>query len=65
MKKAALLPRRCTIASLTQDEARRLFAATKTNKRDRALFLTAYRHGLRASAVGTLHIPDFDPKRGR
>ncbi len=34
-----------TITFLTQDETKRLFAAIST-KRDRAIFLTAYRHGL-------------------
>ena len=33
-----------TISFLTQDETKRLFAAIPS-KRDRALFLTAYRHG--------------------
>jgi len=41
---------RRTISFLTQDETKRLFAAIKT-KRDRAIFLTAYRHGLRASEM--------------
>lgn len=52
------------ISFLTQDETRRLFDAI-TNKRDRAIFLTAYRHGLRASEIGTLHRADVDLKRGR
>ena len=43
-----------TISFLTQEETKRLFAAVPT-KRDRALFLTAYRHGLRASEIGMLH----------
>jgi integrase len=42
-----------TISFLTQEETKRLFAAIPT-KRDRALFLTAYRHGLRASEIGML-----------
>ena len=42
---------RRTISFLTQDETKRLFAAIKT-KRDRAIFLTAYRHGLRACKIG-------------
>ena len=41
-----------SIKYLTQDEARRLLAAASTSKRDRALFLLAYRHGLRASEIG-------------
>jgi integrase len=40
-----------TISFLTQDETKRLFSAIKT-KRDRAIFLTAYRHGLRACEIG-------------
>jgi len=52
------------IAYLTQDETKRLFSAIKS-KRDRAIFLTAYRHGLRASEVGLLQIVDADLKRGR
>jgi integrase len=36
---------------LTQPELRALFRVI-TRKRDRALFLLAYRHGLRASEVG-------------
>lgn len=46
-----------TIKFLTFDELKRLFGMIKAegNKRDRALFLTAYRHGLRASEVGRLH----------
>jgi integrase len=39
--------RLATIKFLTADEARRLFGAIDSN-RDRAMFLTAYRHGLRA-----------------
>jgi site-specific recombinase XerC len=30
------------------------------SKRDRAPFLLAYRHGLRASEVGLLHVSDVD-----
>jgi integrase len=45
--------RRSPITYLTQDETKRLFSAIKT-KRDRAIFLTAYRHGLRASEIGML-----------
>ncbi|HEV8718613.1 MAG TPA: tyrosine-type recombinase/integrase [Candidatus Binatia bacterium] len=36
----------------------------ETSKRDRALFLTAYRHGLRASEIGMLQRTDVDLKRG-
>jgi hypothetical protein len=38
---------------LTQPGRRALFRVI-TRKRDRALFLVAYRHGLRASEVGLL-----------
>lgn len=57
-------PRRSPITYLTQEETKRLFAAIK-RKRDKAIFLTVYRHGLRASEVGLLHITDADMKRGR
>ena len=50
------------IKFLTPDELQRLIAVI-TNKRDRALFLIAYRHGLRASEVGLLQLPDLDLKR--
>src|SRR6476659_925663 len=43
-----------TIRFLTLDELGRLLAATRESVRDRALFLLAYRHGLRASEVGLL-----------
>lgn len=56
--------KKSTITYLTQDETKRLFSAIKS-KRDRAIFLTAYRHGLRASEVGLLQITDADIKRGR
>ena len=49
---------------LTQDELKRLFAVIKA-KRDRAIFLTAYRHGLRASEIGVLQRTDVDAKLGR
>ena len=47
-------PRTETIRFLTLDELGRLLAATRDSVRDRALFLLAYRHGLRASEVGLL-----------
>ena len=53
-----------SISYLTQDETKRLFSAIKT-KRDRAIFLTAYRHGLRASEIGMLQRTDVDLKSGR
>src|SRR3954470_5733623 len=49
-----------TIKFLTLEEIARLFAATRVNPRDRALFLIAYRHGLRASEVGLLRVDDVD-----
>jgi type 1 fimbriae regulatory protein FimB len=53
-----------TIKFLTLDEIRRLFAGI-TDKRDKAMFLLAYRHGLRASEVGLLQVNDLDLKRFR
>jgi integrase/recombinase XerD len=47
------------IHSLTQPELRALFRVI-TRKRDRALFLVAYRHGLRASEVGLLQVDDLN-----
>jgi integrase len=49
-----------TIKFLTLEELARLFAATRPSARDRALFLIAYRHGLRASEVGLLRVDDVD-----
>src|SRR4051812_45253516 len=54
-----------TIKYLTQEEMRRLLAVTKESKRDHALFLLAYRHGLRASEVGLLQINDVDLQRNK
>ena len=63
------MPRRKqeTIRFLTFDELKGLFNIIKAegNKRDRALFLLAYRHGLRASEVGMLHKSDVDFKQLR
>ena len=53
-----------TINFLTQDELRRLFKVMRS-KRDRAIFLVAYRHGLRASEIGLLQRADVDAKQGR
>jgi site-specific recombinase XerD len=39
---------------------RRALSRVITRKRDRALFLVAYRHGLRASAVGLWHVDDLN-----
>lgn len=52
------------ITFLTQDELRRLFKVIKS-KRDKAIFLVAYRHGLRASEIGLLQRADVDAKQGR
>src|SRR6266850_3969933 len=49
---------------LTQEELKRLFTVIK-DKRDKALFLLAYRHGLRASEIGFLQRTDVDLKQGR
>jgi integrase len=46
-----------TIKFLTLDEFDRFFGVI-ADKRDRAIFLTAYRHGLRASEVGLLNVAD-------
>jgi type 1 fimbriae regulatory protein FimB len=56
---ATVTSRTTTIKFLTTAEAQRLFAVI-TDKRDRAMFLTAYRHGLRASEVGLLRTSDLD-----
>ncbi len=50
------------IKFLSFDELRRLLAVIE-RKRDKALFLIAYRHGLRASEVGRLRRDDVDLKR--
>ena len=49
-----------TIRFLTLEELARLFAVVRASPRNRALFLTAYRHGLRASEVGLLRTDDLD-----
>lgn len=51
-----------TIRFLTLEETVRLFRAIGLHRRDRALFLVAYRHGLRASEVGLLRVEDVDVK---
>ena len=48
----------------TPDELRRLFKVIRS-KRDKAIFLVAYRHGLRASEIGLLQRADVDAKQGR
>ena len=52
------------ITFLTQDEVRRLFSAIK-DKRGRAIFAVAYRHGLRASEIGMLQIADLNLQAAR
>jgi type 1 fimbriae regulatory protein FimB/type 1 fimbriae regulatory protein FimE len=53
-----------TIKFLTQDETKKLIGAI-SSKRDKAIFLLAYRHGLRASEIGRLQRSDFDEKQIR
>jgi site-specific recombinase XerD len=53
-----------SINFLTQDELRRLLDGIPS-KRDYAIFLLAYRHGLRASEVGMLRVADLDLKQYR
>jgi type 1 fimbriae regulatory protein FimB len=52
------------VLGLGQEELKRLLAVIK-EKRDKALFLLAYRHGLRASEIGLLQRTDIDLKQGR
>ena len=63
-KKRGVLPahlqhRLATIHVLTHAEIQRLFAVI-TDARDQALFLVAYRHGLRASEVAQMETTDVD-----
>jgi integrase len=51
-----------TVTFLTQDELKRLVSTIK-DKRDRAIILMAYRHGLRASEIGLLQRADIDLKQ--
>jgi integrase len=53
-----------TVRYLTPHEIRRLFAVIDT-PRDRALFLCAYRHGLRPGEAPLLAVDDFDATRRR
>jgi integrase len=53
-----------TLQFLTQEELKRLFGVIM-DKRNKALFLLAYRHGLRASEIGLLQRTDVDLKQGR
>src|SRR5436309_5668699 len=65
-KLVRLSPRRKerVINFLTQDELRQLFKVIHS-KRDKAIFLVTYRHGLRASEIGLLQRADVDVKQGR
>lgn len=53
-----------SIKYLTQAELRRLLNVI-TSRRDRAIFLVAYHHGLRISEVGMLQLKDIDLDRAR
>ncbi len=53
-----------TIKFLTEAEIKKLIGEI-SSKRDKAIFLLAYRHGLRASEVGLLQRNDFDVKQLR
>jgi type 1 fimbriae regulatory protein FimB/type 1 fimbriae regulatory protein FimE len=53
-----------TIKFLTESEVKKLIGDI-SSKRDKAIFLLAYRHGLRASEVGLLQRNDFDEKQLR
>jgi len=57
-------PKSETIDFLTHDELKRLLSAI-VSKRDKALFLIGYRHALRASEIGMLHVTDIDFKQHR
>lgn len=51
---------------LTQDQLRRLLRVIKErSRRDYAIFLMAYRHGLRASEIGELTRDDIDFSQAR
>jgi integrase len=54
-----------TIKFLTLQETTRLFHRLASYRREKAIFLLAYRHGLRASEVGMLRIEDIDFKTSR
>lgn len=53
-----------TIKFLTIEEIARLLSAI-SDKRNKAIFLMAYRHGLRASEVGLLNVQDLDFQKQR
>src|ERR1700693_2307803 len=52
--------RTATIKFLTLQETTRLFHRLASYRREKAIFLLSYRHGLRASEVGMLRIEDID-----
>jgi len=54
-----------TIKFLTLQETTRLFHRLASYRREKAIFLLAYRHGLRASEVGMLRIEDISNVRIR
>jgi site-specific recombinase XerD len=58
-------PKSETIVFLTQDETARLFHELGDHKRNKAMVLVAYRHGLRASEVGLLQTSDVDFRKLR
>jgi len=58
-------PKTDTIKFLTPDETARLFGSVREHRRNKAIFLIAYRHGLRASEVGLLRTSDLDFKKLR
>jgi len=58
------MPNIKSIKYLTQDELKSLLKVI-VSKRDKAIFLLAYRHGLRASELGMLRLEDVDLARGR
>ena len=58
------MPNIKTIKYLTQDELKRLFNVIDS-KRDKAIFLLAYRHGLRISEIGMLRNNDVNFSTGR
>lgn len=58
-------PKAETISFLTPDKTDRLFRQLGDHKRNKAIFLVAYRHGLRASEVGLLQRSDLDFKKLR
>lgn len=65
-KEASERPRQELPPWLTVEQVSRLFAVIrKRSKRDYALFLLAYRHGLRASEVGALLRENVDAKANR